>query len=57
MTIKFNMWDKFKELQSFSSQKLKNLSLFLAHLLTCKAISLSVFKVIFILIINSNNYL
>ena len=45
MTIQFNMWDKFKELESFSEHQLKNISSFLVHLLSVKAISLSVFKV------------
>lgn len=46
MTFQFLLWDKFKEMSHQSEQSRHNLGKIVTHLLTTKAISLSVLKVV-----------
>jgi nucleolar MIF4G domain-containing protein 1 len=49
MTFQFLLWDKFKEMSHQSEQSRHHLGKIVTHLLTTKAISLSVLKVKYII--------
>ncbi|XP_069109794.1 nucleolar MIF4G domain-containing protein 1-like [Argopecten irradians] len=46
MTFQFTMWDKFKEMSNLSERNRDNLARTIIHLLSTKAVSLSIFKVV-----------
>ena len=43
--VQFNLWDKFKLLDSLGQKQSSHLALFTAHLIANKCLTLSVFKV------------
>ena len=45
MTVQFSLWDQFKELQIMKASQRSHLAKAVAHLISSKALSLSVFKV------------
>lgn len=46
MTFQFNMWDKFKDINTLSNGAIFNLAQLTTHLITTKALSLALFKVV-----------